>query len=165
MSGKQPPKKDRRQFRIEDDGITHVNVYSRGKTELGRSLSNFSKIGFTHPKYGTFASMEGFWYYVKTGFQYEGLRNLSGITAKMVGRKLEVVRMDTEEFEDIIRSGLTCKVEQNPDLLDMLVANTLPLTHYYVMQYGDYPPVQVESPEHQWQLDHLNSIRMKWCQQ
>ena len=161
MSDEQPPTKDRRQFRIEDDGVTHINVYSRGATRLGCCLSNFSSIGFTHPKYGPFASMEGFWYYVKTGFKHEGLRRLSGLAAKTVGRKLEVIRMDPEEFQEIIRQGLTCKVEQHPDLLDMLLTSVLPLAHYYVMQRGD-KPIQVIVPEHQWQLDHLQSLRTKW---
>lgn len=27
----------------EEDGITHINIYSKGKTDLGRMLSNFAK--------------------------------------------------------------------------------------------------------------------------
>ena len=47
------------------DGIDHINIYSKGYTKLGRLLSNFTKSEFTHPIYGHFMSVEGFWYYIK----------------------------------------------------------------------------------------------------
>jgi hypothetical protein len=47
----------------EEDGVTHINIYSKGKTELGRWLTNFSYSPFNHPEYGKFLSMEGFWYW------------------------------------------------------------------------------------------------------
>ena len=28
-------------YKPKDDGITHINIYSQGKTQLGRFLSNF----------------------------------------------------------------------------------------------------------------------------
>jgi hypothetical protein len=47
-----------------EDGVTHINVYSRGNTELGRLLSNFAHTPFSHPEFGEFASVEGFWYWL-----------------------------------------------------------------------------------------------------
>jgi hypothetical protein len=41
-----------------EDGVTHINVYSRGNTELGRLLSNFAHTPFSHPEFGEFASVE-----------------------------------------------------------------------------------------------------------
>ena len=43
-----------------NDGVTHINVYSQGKTSIGRALSNFSPLGFNHPKHGHFESVEGY---------------------------------------------------------------------------------------------------------
>lgn len=40
------------------DGIDHINIYSKGKTTLGRMLSNFACTPFTHPEDGKFASIE-----------------------------------------------------------------------------------------------------------
>lgn len=51
----------------DEDGVTHINIYSKGKTELGRWLTNFSYSPFNHPEYGKFLSMEGFWCWVSTG--------------------------------------------------------------------------------------------------
>lgn len=69
--------------------------------------------------------------------------------------------MDAEAFRDEIRRAITMKVEQHPDLLDALLHNTLPLTHYYVVGRGEQR-LKVEKPEHQWQLDHLQHLVLKW---
>ena len=46
-----------------DDGVHHLNVYTKAVTVLGRWLSNFTHSPFTHPEYGgKFESMEGFYY-------------------------------------------------------------------------------------------------------
>ena len=36
------------------DGETHINVYSKGKTELGRALTNMAEIGTKVDKIGYF---------------------------------------------------------------------------------------------------------------
>lgn len=47
----------------ELDGIDHINVYSQGKTKLGRLLSNFANTPFEIPGLGRFQSVESYWYY------------------------------------------------------------------------------------------------------
>ena len=54
----------------DNDGIDHINTYSKGKTELGKLLTNFAHTPFVHPKYGEFQSVEGFWYFKKTGYSH-----------------------------------------------------------------------------------------------
>ena len=44
-----------------NDGVDHINIYSRGKTQLGRMLSNFYLSPFNHPVYGGFNTVEGFY--------------------------------------------------------------------------------------------------------
>ena len=44
-----------------NDGIDHINVYSKGKTELGRMLTNFAYIPFEY-KGIKYASVEAWWY-------------------------------------------------------------------------------------------------------
>ena len=53
------------QFNPEDDGITHINIWFQGKTELGRMLSHFYELPFTHPFFGDFKTMEGLWRYIQ----------------------------------------------------------------------------------------------------
>lgn len=114
----------------EKDGVTHINVYSKGRTELGRLLSNFADTPFKHPEFGWFRTVEGFWYWLKTGKTHEDLRNMVGWEAKMLGRKWPAVEI--EHFDTKIKTAIRCKLIQHPDILCGLIDNELPLTHYYV---------------------------------
>ena len=113
-----------------NDGINHINAYSKGQTELGRLLSNFANTPFDHDELGHFESMEGFWYYCSTGMIHDELKSLSGFDAKKFGRNLPVITND--KFKDLIVEGLECKLTQNEYLLDMCADNDLPYVHYYV---------------------------------
>ena len=114
----------------ELDGIDHINVYSRGKTALGRQLSNFASTPFKHPTDGDFLTVEGWWYWTMTGF--DALRELEGWECKQLGLKANLIRTHPTEEELIVtyRAKLDC----NPDLKIALEQNRLPLEHYYV--YG-----------------------------
>ena len=46
-----------------EDGITHINIYSKGQTELGKMLSNFAKFPIQTVD-GNFMSVEGYWYFL-----------------------------------------------------------------------------------------------------
>ena len=121
------------EYKPLNDGVDHINIYSRGKTQLGRMLSNFYPLPFNHPVYGGFNTVEGFYYYVSTGFKHEVLRTLSGFEAKKFGKSLE--RTKLEDFENIIRKAIRLKIYQNETLKSLLKASSLPFGHYYF--YGD----------------------------
>lgn len=138
------------------DGSTHVNVYSKGKTMLGRELSNLSRNKLTHPSYGTFASLEGYWYWLATGKKHEILRDMTGVLAKKEGKALE--RIFNPYFQKEFKQGMLCRLLANPHLFNLLRDNTLPLTHYYY--YGDETNCKVidVSGTHQWQLDYYQQL-------
>lgn len=115
------------------DGIDHINIYSKGRTILGRSLTNFAHCGFQHPDHGHFNSVEGFWYWLATGKQFDDLRTLSGFQAKEVGRKYP--RIDIKNFKQEIKEALLCRLESDPRLKAQLAESDLPFTHYYY--YGN----------------------------
>lgn len=143
----------------KQDGVTHINCWSKGKTELGQMLSNFAQSPFKHHEFGYFASVEGFWYWLSTGRQHENLRRLYGASAKSVGMQFEMIPMNDEEFQDRIREAIRCKIEQNKGLLKVFVASKLPFYHYYV--YGKGADVVVEKPQHRWQMEYLESLRIE----
>lgn len=145
----------------EEDGVTHINIYSRGRTELGKWLSNFAHLPFRHPQHGYFASVEAFWYYVSTGFKHESLRRLYGAFAKTAGQQFPRVKLEEANFQELICEAITCKVEQHPKLLEALLENTLPLRHYYVFGHGVQSKVR-EKPEYDWQIRHLEALVSKW---
>lgn len=99
------------------DGIDHINIYSKGKTALGKFLSNFTQCD-VETKHGEFGSIEAYWYWLLAGLtservcykcdgdgvifashgpelfgpcaecNRESLRYLSGFEAKKAGKKI-----------------------------------------------------------------------------
>lgn len=137
-----------------EDGVTHINIYSKGATELGRLLTNFAYTPFNHDIFGQFASVEGFWYFVKTGFKHDHLRDLHGVAAKKEGKQLEAAHFPY--FQQAILSAIRCKMRQ-PKLLQLLAESTLPFEHYY---YGTPDNAKViELPQYQWIVDEFERIR------
>lgn len=117
------------------DGIDHINIYSKGATELGRLLSNFARTPFTCED-GRFESLEGYWYWLgapDSEPRREQLRRLWGFKAKQLGRELRGTAPASEDFQVKICRAVQAKCEQNPGILEMLKESTLPLEHYYVM--------------------------------
>lgn len=139
-------------FKPEDDGETHYNIYSKGKTEYGRLLSNFAHTPFTCED-GYFASVEAYWYYLLTNNpKKENLRSLHGFAAKKLGREL-TMNLDWDEedwFKTKIFNALRAKVDQNPSLKYLLATvKWLPFTHYYV-----YNGKVIEPKDGKWLLDY-----------
>ena len=139
-----------------DDGITHINVYSKGKTELGRFLSNFYPI-HVETEDGCFESIEGYWYWLGTDHpDRDKLRLMSGYEAKSVGKNFRVtdrLYMDNEEFKRKIRDAMTWKMNNNPEMFRMLQQSILPLQHYYVF-YGKV----IAPKDNLWVLEHLRDL-------
>ena len=155
-----------------EDGLTHINVWSKGKTELGRLASNFAHTPFMHPVHGHFSSVEGFWYWLSTGKQFNELRSLYGYDAK---KAAQIIKEKAEEahnagdqnagkwphvddFNAQIKKAILCKVQQTPRLQQLLKESTLPLAHYYV--WGDPPNHKVTVPSDvAWTYRYLESVR------
>lgn len=125
-------------YNPKDDGVTHVNVYSKGNTELGRLLSNFSVTPFRIPFMGTFQSVEGYWYWICTG--ENRFKNYSGFVAKQEGKDTYHVRSHPTERELLI--AYKSKLRYNPEIKQLLISNTLPLAHYYVYEGKVVTPEQ-----------------------
>lgn len=143
----------------KEDGKTHINVYSQGKTEVGRWASNFQEAAFIHPTYGAFMSMEGLWYWLSVlpDEPRRGLLRLaSGFQAKKLGRELRGKDwVYSPGFEADIKLGLRTKYETYPAQLKAFqMWNHLPLAHYYVMR-GKV----IYVPDADWILEELDSIR------
>lgn len=142
----------------DQDGITHINIYSRARTELGRLLSNFSYSPFSFEPYGNFSSGEGFWYWYLTGQQHDSLRNLAGVQAKKEGQKFRDDRLDvlglSDEDLEVMNRMLVHKVAYNPKIAELLIASTLPFCHYY-----NYDGRVIMLPEFDWLSAGYEDIR------
>lgn len=140
------------QFDPSQDGVTHINVYSKAQTHLGRTLTNLAECNIEHPFYGHFRTLEGLWFYMKTGFCEDTFRVLKGPAARDQGKKIPTVYFPL--FNKMFKLGMLEKLDRNPQLQKDLLDNELPLAHYYV--YGKKAFVQ---DRHQWQLDFWMLLR------
>lgn len=141
------------------DGVDHINIYSKGKTELGRWMTNFAHSSFTLPEHGTFASIEGYWYWLMTGKQHETLRHVYGFAAKETGKELSAGAPGSlKTFMQDIKAAILAKYEQCPEMRAQLQASTLPLTHYY--SYGKDENAKIVFPvQYRWQTTYWETLR------
>lgn len=146
-------------FTPNDDGVSHINIYSKGKTRLGRLLSNFHYQPFNHPVYGSFHSVEGMWYWLSC--RDDRLRYLSGSEAKREGRALREKDNSGEPwFYQAITEALRIKIMSNPELLGLIKENELPYAHYYTKhcpKTGEELSVEA-SPKHLWVVREIEGI-------
>ena len=143
----------------DTDGITHINIYSKGKTGLGKGLSHFAYTPFTHPYFGTFKCMEGLWFYLRNGQhllspekQDGNYRTLSGFDVKKYGRDFE--RHIYPDFQEDILAANYQKIIQSSQLQCWITESTLPFTHYYA--FNGYV---VHPKESEWLCIGFDDIR------
>lgn len=135
-----------------EDGIDFVNIYSKGNTELGRWLSNFTRAPVDIPIHGKFESLEGYFYYLKTGDKR--LQKEWGYGAKELGKSLPILLEEkSEQFKIEFRRGLDIKLKTYRDWFDKLVKCELPLCHYY-----EYGGKRVDA-EYNWIVEHIEMRR------
>jgi len=134
------------------DGVDYINVYSKGKTKLGQMLSNFYASNFTY-KGETFASVESFWYWHKMtqmniGYPHdfgkrftvediENVKTKQGYYAKKLFRDIcgkKHKKWNTDRFNptmEELKEVYIAKLSDDPKILEELMKNKKPLTHYY----------------------------------
>lgn len=127
-------------FEPKNDGKDHVNIYSRGKTNLGKALSNFAHYVFSFEGI-TYQSIEGALYYYRTG--NTKLIKLYGSEAKKIGSKSNEKRIESPE---LLKAWLYAKIFSNPELIALLLNNRLPFSHYYIM-FGRKIDAGIELPD------------------
>lgn len=144
-----------------NDGKDHINVYSRGQTDIGRLLSNFARTPFNCED-GRFESVEGYWYWLSVVDKQdrEVLRTLHGAEAKKIGKSLltDTFGRDVSTFKLKICKAIRAKLEVN-GIDKMLAATDLPLVHYYV-----YGGKKVDAG-YSWIMVFLERLRAKYKEQ
>lgn len=152
----------------DKDGIDHINAYSKARTAVGRKLTNYAHTPFDHPIFGHFESMEGFWFWLASGRQYNKLRELHGYKANQLGRvcllDINYEEVVDSRFKKWIKEATEAKFRQNSELLQQLVeTGDLPIVHYYYdYKERDLTKAKVDYlPQHQWQMEIIMDIRSK----
>jgi hypothetical protein len=144
----------------KEDGITHINIYSKGKTELGRLLSNFAYSPVELPD-GKFESLEGYWYWLLSDQDKEAeqLKRVYGYDAKVLGRALKISDWPDPQilpnFQDRFKYAMLEKVKQNETIYEQLAFSSLPFKHYY--NYGE----KVVEVDCDWMVQFWEEIRSR----
>lgn len=138
------------------DGTDHINIYSKGFTELGRFLTNFSNHGFTSSVHGYFASVEAYWYWLGCNHtEKERLRHTSGFHSKKLGRELNALDwQESPDFKQNIKNAIFSKIFNYPDMAIKLINSNLPFAHYY-----NYKGRIIEPEEGKWVIEFITEIR------
>jgi predicted NAD-dependent protein-ADP-ribosyltransferase YbiA (DUF1768 family) len=143
------------------DGVDHINVYSKGKTELGRMLSNFYPSPFTLRGI-QFKSVETFWYYIiacnmGAGDELKGdVLAKSGWEVKEFWKQYKTLANHYEAADPTrpqLKLAYLQKLKENPAIQEKLIESTLPLRHYY--QYG----YKIVPTKHGWTVELWEEIR------
>lgn len=150
------------------DGKTHINVYSKGATELGRLLSNFAHTPFLLWGEGYFHSVESWWYWVKMSNinnslllpifdenQLSEIKEQVGVFAKQYFRAINTLE-DTYIFNPgriQLKNVYIAKLKNHPRIKEMLFSNNLPMAHYYMMNYK-----KVNADRHLWTVELWEEI-------
>jgi hypothetical protein len=138
-----------------EDGVGHINIYSRGRTPLGVWMSNFTPTPIHIKGHGDFACIEAYWYWLKSGD--DALRTLTGSEAKYKGRASAGKGGDPHDFQIRIRQAILTKTVQHQGvflhLLGGFKANPLPLAHYYTT-----PEWKSANPAHNWVIEFMEYL-------
>ncbi len=146
-------------FKPENDGIDHINIYSKGETELGRVLSNFALTPFELDEYGQFNSIEGYWFWLLSEHpDKDELRKLHGHQAKIRGQELikDSKILKDDSFKWKIYYALREKIKQNSLIAEWLRDSILPFDHYYV-----YNGEMVRT-KYAWLVEHFEKLRREF---
>jgi len=140
-----------------NDGLTHINIYSKGKTGLGRMLSNFAKFPI-HTQDGNFMSVEGYWYWlsIEQCNEKEELRKCYGFWAKNTGKELLKYKEKAfdEQFETKILLAIWYKFRRNANLI-LPEFKMLPFKHYY--NYGG--KIVDVADKYPWMMEGITKMR------
>lgn len=159
-------------YRAAEDGETHINIYSKGATTLGRFLSHFTRSD-TLTAHGRFQSLEGYYHYLR-GFisiagdskydlsRLEDLRHVDGSFAQSLGRwirnDLQKSGLRYRELDEVFfghfREATMAKIV-NSDFANEFAESTLPFTHYYIIDKG----MIYHHPRFDWLSNMLEDIR------
>ena len=139
---------------IGEDGVTHINIWDHGKTEIGKLLSHSSELSFKHDVFFNFRTMDCFWHYIRSQERDDHIRDMSPRALKEFSKKLTPVRV--VNFRAIIMDANYQKVMQYPVLVSAMMESTVPFECYYTHLNSD---VRIRPPFASWIMRGFEEIR------
>lgn len=160
-------------WKPEEDGVTHVNLYSNGLTPAGRFMSNFTPVHDLLLDGYAFGSIEAYWYWLgikpkdRTSRRALELMPLSGFPAKQLGKELTDLSTHHEpDFIPKIKAAIRVKMQSRRARELLLSTGSLPLAHYYVFKRKHAPttaPPAVIDAGHAWLPKFYEELRTEFA--
>jgi len=140
-----------------NDGIKYINIYAHGAEELGRLLAPITHMPFTHPDYGNFQNLQGFWEWLKSKERPDALRYVTGRQAIEIGRGL--TKDYVERFHDIILEANFCRIDQNQQLHEAFLKSELPFEMYYLKNPHSHNPLPIRPSTRELMVNSFTELR------
>lgn len=134
-----------------NDGVKYINTYSKGRTELGKMLSNFYHAPII-TNHGLFHTIEGYWQWLRDPNKNNKFRYMDGITAKRSSKFILDKCPIDDEFKSNIANAIGIKILNTPEIYELCSSNELPFEHYYTTDEGG---ILALSPKDYWFLDAI----------
>lgn len=124
---------------VQLDGLTHINIYSKGRTSLGRALTNMCLFTFEYNSL-TFHSVEQAWHYFKfiniNEVVAKAIMNMDDAYtikkyAKPYNNEATALYVQSQEFRSLIKDVICTRLNSDNDLQLQLRNSHLPFEHYY----------------------------------
>jgi len=140
-------RKSNDEFHPKKDGIGHINVSVKGKTKIGRILSNPAKTPFILHDH-QFQSVEGF-LQSQLSYNHDVREKISkgyGLKARRYSKEVKIKDGDpimawnkkviiykSKDWDDEVKKAVNAKIEQSEWAKNALISTgNLPLVHYHV---------------------------------
>lgn len=134
------------------DGLKHINISTKGKTVLGRLLSNSTDTPFECED-GKFSSVEGYQHWITS--KDEEFRELVGYHIHdyaLTVRNQDHLNVDV--FREKIKSAIRIKIKTHEYISHLLIDSDLPFDMYSI-----YKNKSVKHKNSEWIIEEIELIR------
>lgn len=137
-----------------NDGITHINIYYTGKSDIGRHIAS-NNGGFNVNKLGRFQSINGFLLYI-AHYQDDKYRYMKESDAGKLVRMLNVgIDHNTRE---LLKDAYYSILNQNKSILNSFIESTAPFKCYFLRTIDDVV-IPTYMKEEEWVPGILSELR------
>jgi hypothetical protein len=140
------------------DGVTHINIYSKGATWLGKFLSHRTLCELNMSE-GKFLCVSAYWYYL-TCKEDSRLNRVHDWETELLATQLTALpkkqQLPAAELQAKIKKALDAKLKWSEYWKEEFTESTLPFLQYYLDAEGN---VVDESRKYRWLLNHLEARR------
>lgn len=144
----------------DKDGITHINIWNKAETDLGRWLYQSAKTPFVHPEFGPFNSVLGFWKWFVEEKPNDDFRYAYDGQVKTTAQKRNN-KAKTRWIKDMKKVFLVVnymKIIQNPEIKEAMINSTLPFREYYY-HTGATVTIRINQRGQEWVCAMFEEIR------